>query len=159
MWNRFHAARLRGLARQFSAVLILGSRQVGKTTLARAAFPAAPYLDLEQPNVRQLFADDPHFQIESRLTARVRALVLDEVQCVPAVFAALRGLIDRGSKRVAVEIKAGRGDKVPAARVPEQAMRDVGAKTGWVLDQAEGTDTLRPGLARRSFTATPEWLP
>lgn len=388
MWNRLHTDRLRRLARQFPAVLILGPRQVGKTTLARAAFPAAPYLDLEQPNVRQLFADDPHFQIESRLTTRTRALVLDEVQCVPAVFAALRGLIDRdrrrhgrfillgsaqpalvrqvseslagrigileldpltvaevapgtpkkrwtdlwlrggfpdalrgnfrdwweaylraylerdlpwlgvqadpvflrrlltmlahaqggtlntaslgnslgvshhtvarhldilehtfvlrrlppyfrnvgkrlvkapkiylrdsgllhhllnlstlddvrnhpahgaswetfvledlirreklrhphsqfffwrtadgaeidlvierGSERVAVEIKAGRGDKAHAARVLEQAMRDVGAKTGWILDQAEGLDTLRPGLTRRSFAATPDWLP
>jgi hypothetical protein len=53
----------------------------------------------------------------------------------------------------------GRGDKVHAARVLEQAMRDVGAKTGWILNQADGTDILRPGLARRSFAATPEWLP
>jgi hypothetical protein len=35
----------------------------------------------------------------------------------------------------------------------------VGAKTGWILDQAEGTDVLVPGLARRSFAADPEWLP
>ena len=99
MWNRLHADRLRGLARQFPAVLILGPRQVGKTTLARTTFPTAPYLDLEQPNIRQQFADDPHFQIESRLTARTRTLVLDEVQCVPAVFAVLRGLIDRDRRR------------------------------------------------------------
>jgi len=38
-------------------------------------------------------------------------------------------------------------------------MRDVGAAKGWILDQAEGMDTLRPGLVRRSFPATPEWLP
>ena len=64
-----------------------------------------------------------------------------------------------GSERVAVGIKAGRGDKAHAARVLDQAMRDLGAKTGWILDQAEGIDTLRRGLARRSFAATPEWLP
>jgi hypothetical protein len=45
MWNRLHAHRLRGLARQFPAVLILGPRQVGKTTLARAAIPAADMED------------------------------------------------------------------------------------------------------------------
>ena len=388
MWNRLHSPRLRALARQFPAVLILGPRQVGKTTLTRAAFPQAPYLDLEQPGVRQLFTADPLFQIESRLPGKSGALVLDEVQCVPEIFAALRGLIDRdrrrngrfillgsaqptlirqvseslagrvgmleldpltvaevapgtpkrawtdlwlrggfpdalrgnfrewweaylrtylerdlpqlgvradalflrrlltmlahaqggmlnasslgaslgvshhtiarhldileqtflirrlppffrnvgkrlvkapkvylrdsgllhhllnlgtldevrnhpvhgaswetfvledvirreklrhphaqfffwrtadgaeidlvverGSARVAVEIKAGRGDKIHAARVLERAMDDVGAKTGWILDQAEGTDMLRPGLARRSFAADPEWLP
>ena len=68
-------------------------------------------------------------------------------------------VIERGSQRVAVEIKAGRGDKIHAARVLERAMSDVGAKTGWILDQAEGADALRPALARRSFTAHPEWLP
>ena len=388
MWNRLHAARLKALARQFPAVLILGPRQVGKTTLARAAFPQAAYLDLEEPGLRQLFADDPLFQIESRASSKSGALVLDEVQCVPAVFSALRGLIDRqrrrhgrfillgsaqpalirqvseslagrvgileldpltvaevvpgspkkrwtdvwlrggfpdalrgnfrdwwesylrtylerdlpqlgvqadplflrrlltmlahaqggmlnasslgaslgvshhtivrhldileqtfiirrlppyfrnvgkrlvkapkvylrdsgllhhllnlstleevrnhpvhgaswetfvledlirreklkhphaqfffwrtadgaeidlvierGSIRVAVEIKAGRGDKAHAARVLEKGVADVDAKAGWILDQAEGTDALRPGLARRSFAADPEWLP
>ena len=388
MWNRLHSPRLRALARQFPAVLILGPRQVGKTTLTRAAFPHAPYLDLEQPGIRQLFTADPLFQIESRIPGKSGALVLDEVQCVPEIFAALRGLIDRdrrlngrfillgsaqptlirqvseslagrvglleldpltlaevspgtpkrawadlwlrggfpdalrgnfrewweaylrtylerdlpqlgvradplflrrlltmlahsqggmlnasslgaslgvshhtiarhldileqtfiirrlppffrnvgkrlvkapkvylrdsgllhhllnlgtldevrnhpvhgaswetfvledvirreklrhphaqfffwrtadgaeidlvvecGSARVAVEIKAGRGDKIHAARVLERAMNDVGAKTGWILDQAEGTDVLVPGLARRSFAADPEWLP
>ena len=39
MWNRLHTARFKTLARQFPAVLILGPRQVGKTTLARTAFP------------------------------------------------------------------------------------------------------------------------
>jgi len=46
-----------------------------------------------------------------------------------------------------------------AARVLEKAMHDVGATTGWILDQADGNDTLRPGLIRRNFAGTPEWLP
>lgn len=72
----------------------------------------------------------------------------------------MRGMWNRlHAERVAVEIKAGRGDKAHAARVLEQAMRDVGAKAGWILDQANGTDTLRPGLVRRNIAATPEWLP
>jgi predicted AAA+ superfamily ATPase len=68
-------------------------------------------------------------------------------------------VIERGSVRVAVEIKAGRGDKIHAARVLERAMTDAGARAGWILDQADGTDVLRRGLARRSFAADPEWLP
>lgn len=388
MWKRLQVARCRALARQFPSVLVLGPRQVGKTTLVRSVFPRAPYLDLEQPAVREAFADDPLFQIESRLAGKTGALVLDEAQCVPGVFAVLRGLIDRdrrrrgrfillgsaqpalirqvseslagrvgiieldpltvaetapgtpkrkwadvwlrggfpdalrgkfrdwwenylrtylerdlpqlgvradplflrrlltmlahaqggilnasslgaslgvsyhtigrhldileqtflirrlppyfrnvgkrlvkapkvylrdsgllhhllnlgtldqvrnhpvhgaswetfvlediirreklrhphtqfffwrtadgaeidlildrGSDRTAVEIKAGRGDKIHAARVLERAMRDAGAKTGWILDQADGLDALRPGLKRRGFAADPEWLP
>jgi hypothetical protein len=38
-------------------------------------------------------------------------------------------------------------------------MHDVDATKGWILDQADGTDTLRPGLIRRNFAGTPEWLP
>src|SRR3989442_6206175 len=48
MWDRLVAARLRRLWRQFPAVLILGARQVGKTTLARQTFPRLPYVDLER---------------------------------------------------------------------------------------------------------------
>src|SRR5213079_2378293 len=53
MWDRLAAARLRRLWRQFPAVLILGARQVGKTTLARQTFPRLPYVDLEEPRSRE----------------------------------------------------------------------------------------------------------
>src|SRR6266849_3760287 len=96
MWDRLAAARIRHLWRQFPAVLILGARQVGKTTLARQAFPSLPYCDLEEPRLRELFDADPTFQIEER---ERRGLILDEAQTVPAVFAALRGLIDRDRRR------------------------------------------------------------
>ncbi len=91
MWRRLATTRLRALAAQFPAVLILGGRQVGKTTLARTAFRGFPYVDLEEPRTRALFLDDPGFQIESRANP---SLVLDEAQFVPEVFAALRGIID-----------------------------------------------------------------
>lgn len=83
--------RLRYLATQFPAVLILGARQVGKTTLARRAFPEHTYVDLETPRMRELFTADPAFQITSRAGG---GLIIDEAQSVPQVFAALRGIID-----------------------------------------------------------------
>jgi predicted AAA+ superfamily ATPase len=83
------------LAGNFPAVLILGARQVGKTTLARAAFRHFPYVDLEEPRTRALFRDDPTFQIENRATP---SLILDEAQFVPEVFSALRGIIDARSR-------------------------------------------------------------
>ena len=88
---RIASARLRALAAQFPAVLILGARQVGKTTLARQAFEDHPYCDLEDPETRALFAEAPRFHLEARARP---ALIVDEAQSVPEVFAALRGLID-----------------------------------------------------------------
>jgi uncharacterized protein len=91
MWRRLAQTRLRALWRQFPAVLILGARQVGKTTLARQTFPALPYCDLEEPHLRALFTDDPTFQIQQRARPR---LIIDEAQAVPGVFSSLRGIID-----------------------------------------------------------------
>ena len=96
MWIRSAAARLHILWRQFPAVLVLGARQVGKTTLARQVFPRLPYCDLEEPRLRELFTNDPTFQIETRARP---GLILDEAQSVPELFAALRGLIDRDRKK------------------------------------------------------------
>jgi predicted AAA+ superfamily ATPase len=92
MWERSAKTRLLQAWKQFPAVLILGARQVGKTTLAREVFPDIPHCDLEEPSLRALFADDPTFQIERRARP---ALILDEAQAVPDVFASLRGIIDK----------------------------------------------------------------
>src|SRR5207247_123147 len=96
MWKRIAKGRLEQLWKQFPAVLILGARQPGKTTLARETFPEVPYCDLEEPSLRQLFADDPTFQIERRAQP---ALILDEAQSVPEVFGSLRGIIDKHRSR------------------------------------------------------------
>lgn len=92
MYPRLSALRLQHLAQQFPAVLILGARQVGKTTLARQAFASHAYLDLEDPGTYGLFAEDPRFQLDAR--AKAGGLVLDEAQRLPALFDALRGAID-----------------------------------------------------------------
>ncbi len=96
MWKRLAAARIRELWKRFPAVVILGARQVGKTTLARQVFPTLPYCDLEEPALRELFSRDPTFQLAERERG---GLILDEAQSVPAVFPSLRGLIDADRSR------------------------------------------------------------
>ena len=96
MWRRLAQTRLRALWRLFPAVLILGARQVGKTTLARQTFPTFPYCDLEEPHLRALFTDDPTFQIQQRA---LPSLIIDEAQAVPGVFNSLRGIIDERRKK------------------------------------------------------------
>jgi len=78
--------------RRSRAVVLVGPRQVGKTTLARSLVPAnsANYFDLEDPHVEAQFAA-PLTTIENR-----RGLVvIDEVQRAPELFKILRVLIDR----------------------------------------------------------------
>lgn len=96
MWRRLAQIRLHALWRQFPAVLVLGARQVGKTTLARQTFPALPYCDLEEPLLRGLFTDDPTFQIQQRA---LPSLIIDEAQAVPGVFDSLHGIIDEHRKK------------------------------------------------------------
>ena len=91
MFERLASARLRELARHFPAVVILGARQVGKTTLARRTFPETAYLDCEDPAMAAALREDARFVLQSRGRD---GLVIDEAQVVPEVFAALRGLID-----------------------------------------------------------------
>ncbi len=76
------------------AVVLLGPRQVGKTTLARriaADWPAGSvYLDLERPADRQRLADADAYLREQR----GKLVVIDEIQHAPDLFQTLRGIID-----------------------------------------------------------------
>lgn len=92
MFPRLTETALQAAARAFPVVVILGARQVGKTTLARAAFPRHRYADLEDPRTAERFGRDARFELEQ--AAAPPGLVIDEAQAVPAVFAALRGAVD-----------------------------------------------------------------
>jgi predicted AAA+ superfamily ATPase len=75
------------------AVVLLGPRQVGKTTLARqiaALHPNALSLDLQLAGDREKLIEGSGF-LQAH---RDKLLVLDEVQYVPEVFAQLRPEID-----------------------------------------------------------------
>lgn len=80
-----------------AAVVLLGPRQIGKTTLAIeiAADRPSLYLDLESPEDRHKLAQPALFleHYESRL------VVLDEIHRAPEIFQTLRGLIDAGRRR------------------------------------------------------------
>ncbi len=87
-----HVAAIRGLLRRHPVVAILGARQIGKSTLAHLVARSAPatFFDLEDDSHRARLAD-PLLALAS-----LRGLVvLDEVQCRPNLFPALRVLADR----------------------------------------------------------------
>ena len=87
---------LNALGRQ-AAVVLLGARQVGKTTLALdiAESADAVYLDLESRADREKLAEPALYldEYEDRL------VILDEIHRVPELFQELRGLIDRGRRQ------------------------------------------------------------
>lgn len=60
-------------------------------------------------------------------------------------------LLDRGSSRVAVEIKAGRAGDARALRVLREALPDVDVARAWIVDQAPGMELLEPSIARAGF--------
>lgn len=86
---RAQVARLLG---QFRGVLLVGPRQVGKTTLARTfVVPgSANYFDLEDPVVAEIFRSP-----KSLLDPLRGLVVIDEVQRAPGLFPLLRMLMDR----------------------------------------------------------------
>lgn len=152
MWTRLNIQGLRELASQFPAVLILGARQVGKTTLARAAFPTGTYIDLEQPAARQAFSDDPAFQLERRRAESAGPLVLDEVQSVPELFSVLRGAIDAQRRRHGRFILLGSAQPALIRQVSESLAGRVGILEVDPLTVAEAA----PGTPKRRWTEV--WL-
>lgn len=85
-------ARIADGLRRSPGVVLVGPRQVGKTTLARAFLPAASssYFDLEDPRV------EAQFEAPMLVLERLRGLVvIDEVQRAPELFKVLRVLMDR----------------------------------------------------------------
>lgn len=86
--------RIQALLTRFPVVGIVGARQIGKTTLARAITAGyegeVSFLDLEDPaQLAQL--TDPMLGLKDR----VGLVVIDEVQRLPDLFTVLRVLADR----------------------------------------------------------------
>ena len=99
MFSRYKQAELQQALRRAPAVVVLGPRQVGKTTLAwQVAQPDGLYLDLESPEDRSKL-DNAEQYLRSR---QDRLVVLDEVQRLPTLFEPLRGLIDQARRAASV---------------------------------------------------------
>ena len=93
MYTRLAQHNLSDLLGQFPAVVLLGPRQAGKTTLAFAEKRVSPntlYLDLELPSARRQLDDAEAFF----LAHPNQLVILDEVQRLPDLFTVLRGVID-----------------------------------------------------------------
>lgn len=88
--NRAISPSIQALLARFPAVVVLGARQVGKSTLLRALLPDAKCFDLERRSDYQRLSDDP----ELVFSEHSGPLIFDEAQLAPALFSALRVAID-----------------------------------------------------------------
>lgn len=97
MFRRRASDRIRVALRRQAAVGLLGPRQAGKTTLARAVAEevGGVVVDLEWSEDRARVADLPRFLRANE----ERLVVFDEIHRLPEVFAELRGFIDDGRRR------------------------------------------------------------
>ena len=97
MIKRQITQKLQTTIAQVPAVVLLGARQVGKTTLAKTIAKSIDsiYLDLEAPEDLLKLSDPASF-----LSAHSDKLViLDEIQRAPELFPVLRGLIDKNREQ------------------------------------------------------------
>ena len=100
--NTYMLSRLLGTRIIYSlqhspAVVLLGPRQVGKTTLALEIGEQQPsiYLDLENDEDRAKLSNPARY-LEGH---EDKLVILDEVQRVPELFQPLRGIIDKGRRQ------------------------------------------------------------
>lgn len=93
MLKRWITNRLQKYIASAPAVVLLGVRQVGKTTLAKALCKGelAVYLDLESPEDLLKLSDPVTFFTQHN----DKLIILDEIQRMPQLFTVLRGIIDK----------------------------------------------------------------
>ena len=90
MLTRNSAAKVNALLEVFPAVLILGVRQSGKTTLATQVRPDWKYFDLENIDDFDFISSDPGFFFNEYPSN----IIFDEAQEFAGLFKHLRGVID-----------------------------------------------------------------
>ena len=78
------------LAADFQVLILTGTRQSGKTTLCKMAFPTYRYVNLENPDTRELLVRDPI----SFLKENKEGMIVDDAQLYPDLFSYIQVLVD-----------------------------------------------------------------
>ena len=92
--ERHLASAVRNLERSFGAVLVTGSRQVGKSTLLKNTYPDLPYITLDDPLLLASAAEETgtFFKITPP------PVIVDEIQYAPSLFPYIKMFIDSTQK-------------------------------------------------------------
>lgn len=139
--------------RETPAVVLLGPRQVGKTTLALALGEreGAIYLDLESEQDRARLTE-PELYLADHLG---RLVILDEIHRAPGLFPVLRGLIDRARR-------AGKSDSLylllgsASLDLLKQSGETLAGRVSYL--ELSPFDVLEAGGKEAAFTQDRLWL-
>ena len=92
MWiNRSISASLVEIALSFPVLVLVGPRQVGKTSLLERVFPRYRYISLDTASIAEMMETRP----QDFLTQYPPPLVLDEIQYAPGYFNTIKNSVDR----------------------------------------------------------------
>lgn len=86
--------KIKNLFEKFPVVYLTGPRQSGKTTISQMVFPDIPYVNLEDPSLREIIKEDPH----GFLKQYENGIILDEAQNIPELFSYLQIYVDKKNK-------------------------------------------------------------
>ena len=90
MIEREMAGIIKEMAGYYPVVTVMGPRQSGKTTLARALFPDYAYFNLESSHVRDAALADPR----AFLASAAGGMVIDEIQKAPQLLESIQASVD-----------------------------------------------------------------
>jgi len=93
MLTRAIGATIIQRSKKMPVIAILGPRQSGKTTLARALFPQYTYVSLENFEMREFARLDPQRFLEAHQSAQ--GIILDEIQHVPQLLSYIQTYVDQ----------------------------------------------------------------
>lgn len=92
MWfQRQIEPSLQDVARSFPVIVLVGPRQVGKTSLVERVFPEHGYVSLDLASLAEMAETMP----EAFLDRYPPPLIIDEVQYAPALFRHLKQVVDQ----------------------------------------------------------------
>ncbi len=83
------------MAEEYPAVTVIGPRQSGKTTLAKALFPNHEYVNLEEPDTREFARKYPRDFFKNHSGS----LIIDEVQRVPELLSYIQVMTDEADTK------------------------------------------------------------
>ncbi|HRF80985.1 MAG TPA: ATP-binding protein, partial [Flavobacteriales bacterium] len=132
--QRLAEERFQRLLKTFPALLVVGPRQCGKSTLTKHALPGWEQFDLERPSDLALLTAD----LEGFLSVHANKVVFDEAQRSPELFSALRHRIDSGK---------GKGRYVLLGSASSALMRSVSESLAGRIGQLELTTFRSQELA------------
>lgn len=103
LFNRYLTKKLIKTLQNNKSVLLLGPRQVGKSTLIRETLSKKIEFDsilLQNPEIRIKYEQDPSRLIhEYELAGTSKIIFIDEIQKVPTLFDSIQYLIDEHKKQ------------------------------------------------------------